>query len=128
MSRRPLAPGNVLLARLPQLAPPRHEQSGTRPVLVVALPDRIGAPRYPMIVAAPLTTQLGEWVAASPHLYPVLEVGMGGLVRASAVMLDHVRGIDAGRVIKPLGVLSAEQYAPIWASLEVMFGFRESAA
>ncbi len=96
-------------------------------MLVVALPSRLGTQRYPMIVAAPLTTQLGEWVAAAPNLYPVLEVGMGGLVKASAVMLEHLRGIDAGRIVKPLGVLSTDQYGPIRASLEVMFGFQGSA-
>ena len=77
MSRRPLAPGDLLLARLPQLAPPGREQSATPPVLVVALPSRPGAQRYPMIVAAPLTTQLGEWVTAAPDLYPTLNAGTG---------------------------------------------------
>jgi mRNA interferase MazF len=115
----------MLLARLPQLAPPGHEQSGMRPVLVVALPHRVGRPRYPIIVAAPLTTQLGEWAKVAPNLYPVLEAGVGGLVSRSAVMLEHLRGIDAGRIVRPLGTLSGDQYAPIKASLEKMFGFRE---
>ena len=55
-------------------------------------------------------------------LYPVLEVGMGGLTQPSAVMLDHVRGVDAGRVVRPLGRLSAGEYAPIRSGLERMFG------
>lgn len=120
-TRRALAPGDVLLARLPQLVPPGTEQSGIRPVVVVALPDRVGVPRYPMIVAAPTTTRLGTWAHASPALYPVLEVGMGGLTRPSAVMLDHLRGVDAVRVVRPLGQLSADEYAPIRSGLERMF-------
>lgn len=87
------------------------------------MPDTVGMPRYPMIVAAPMTTQLREWVAASPALYPVLEMGVGGLTRPSAVMLDHLRGIDAERIVRPLGQLSGDEYRPIRTELEVMFGF-----
>ena len=126
-TRRALEPGDVLLARLPQLAPPGTEQSGIRPVVVVALPDRVGMPRYPMIVAAPMTTRLGAWTRSSPALYPVLEVGMGGLTQPSAVMLDHVRGVDAVRVVRPLGRLSGEEYAPIRSGLERMFGLEPDA-
>ncbi len=123
MTQRALTPGDVLLVRLPQLVPPGTEQSGVRPVVVVALPDALGIPRYPMIVAAPMTTQLREWVSASPTLYPVLEAGAGGLTRRSAVMLDHLRGIGAERIIRPLGRLSDETYRPIRAGLEKMFNF-----
>lgn len=123
MTQRALTPGDVLLVRLPQLVPPGTEQSGIRPVVVVALPDALGIPRYPMIVAAPMTTQLREWVSASPTLYPVLEAGAGGLTRRSAVMLDHLRGIGAERIIRPLGRLSDETYRPIRAGLEKMFEF-----
>lgn len=127
MTQRALAPGDVLLARLPQLVPPGIEQSGIRPVVVVALPDALGVPRYPMIVVAPMTTQLREWVTVSPALYPVLESGVGGLTRQSAVMLDHLRGIDAERVVRPLGRLTDNTYGPIKAGLEQMFGFGASA-
>lgn len=123
MTQRALTPGDVLLVRLPQLVPPGTKQSGIRPVVVVALPDALGIPRYPMIVAAPMTTQLGEWVSASPTLYPVLEAGAGGLTRRSAVMLDHLRGIGAERITRPLGRLSDETYRPIRAGLEKMFDF-----
>lgn len=127
MTQRALVPGDVLLARLPQLVPPGTEQSGIRPVVVVALPDAIGVPRYPMIVAAPMTTQLRAWVSASPALYPVLEAGVGGLIRPSAVMLDHLRGIDAERIVRPLGRLSDDDYRPIRAGLERMFGLEPGA-
>ncbi len=123
MTQRALTPGDVLLVRLPQLVPPGTEQSGVRPVVLVALPDALGIPRYPMIVAAPMTTQLREWVSASPTLYPVLEAGAGGLTRRSAVMLDHLRGIGAERIIRPLGRLSDETYRPIREGLEKMFDF-----
>jgi len=123
VTQRALAPGDVLLARLPQLVPPGTEQSGIRPVVVVALPDALGVPRYPLIIAAPMTTQIKEWVSTSPALYPVLEVGIGGLTRPSAVMLDHLRGIDAERIVRPLGRLSNDDYKPIKTGLERMFGF-----
>lgn len=127
-THRALAPGDVLLARLPQLIPPGTEQSGIRPVVVVALPDWVGVPRYPMIVTAPTTTRLGAWVRNSPALYPVLGIGVGGLTQVSAVMLDHLRGVDAVRIVRPLGQLSVEEYAPIKRGFERMFGFEKPAS
>ncbi len=124
-TRRARARGDVLLPAAAR--PPGTEQSGIRPVVVVALPDRVGVPCYPMIVTAPMTTRLGAWTRSAPALYPVLEVGMGGLTQPSAVMLDHVRGVDAVRVVRPLGRLSGEEYAPIRSGLERVFGLEPDA-
>ena len=105
---------------LPSHAPPGHEQEGPRPVVVVGVPERVGKPRFPVIVAAPLTSATGDWVSAGGGLYPLLRAGTGGLSRDSVVMLEHLRGVDATRVLRRLGSLSAEAYAPIRGGLEAM--------
>lgn len=115
--------GDVLLARLPTHAPPGHEQQGLRPVLVVADPSRVGTPRYAVVFAAPLTSQHFAWRRIDSSLYPLLKRGVGGLTQDSAVLLEHARGIDAARVVRRLGTLSADEYAPIRKGLEQMFDF-----
>jgi mRNA interferase MazF len=112
--------GDVLLARLPQHVPPGHEQEGVRPIVVVGEPERAGQPRFSLVFAAPITSQLGPWVQTGGDLYPVLKGGVGGLVRDSVVMLDHARGVDPVRVLRRLGQLTEEEYAPMRRGLEMM--------
>lgn len=110
---RPLQAGEILAVTLPRLVPPGREQQGLRPVVVVAIPDR---PRYPMLVIVPLTGSIGAWADDNP-LYPILEAGAGGLKSRSAVLIDHVRGLDTRREFTRIGALSTEQYAPIRTAL-----------
>lgn len=112
--------GEVLLVNLPYHVPPGREQEGKRPVVVVGQPERVGQPRYPMVLAAPLTSQTGPWLQRAPALYPVLSAGSAGLPYDSTVMLEHMRGIDATRVIRRLGTLTPAQYRPIKQALEQM--------
>ncbi len=113
--------GEVLLARLPRHLPSGHEQEGTRPVIVVGEPERVGSSRFPQVVVVPVTSQVGAWSQGS-GLYLALEAGAGGLTRNSVVMLDHVRGIDAKRIMRRLGRLNQDEYAPIAQSVGTMFG------
>ncbi|HUW66056.1 MAG TPA: type II toxin-antitoxin system PemK/MazF family toxin [Spirochaetia bacterium] len=55
-----VAPGDILIVRLPSHIPKAHEQEGERPV-VVGLPT--GSVRYPVVVVVPLTTQVGTWAS-----------------------------------------------------------------
>jgi mRNA interferase MazF len=48
--------GDVVLAKFPEQDPQGREQQGLRPAVVVALPEQIGTPRFPLIVVVPLTT------------------------------------------------------------------------
>ncbi len=94
MKGRPVQVGDVLLVALPEHAPRGHEQHGVRPAIVVGLPDKLGKPRFPMLIMTPLTTQTGKWVKDSPRLYPTLPPGSGGISQSSVVLLDHLRAID----------------------------------
>jgi mRNA interferase MazF len=119
--RRP-RPGDILVVSLPILVPPGHEQEGMRPVVVMGLPERVGTPRYPMILGVPLTTQVGTWAKRSPVLYPRFEAGTAGLPHTSVALLDHVRGVDAKRVVRYVGSLSPEEFALIREGLTGMCG------
>lgn len=119
---RPPKLGDVLIVALLRLIPPGHEQEGQRPAIVVGLSEKVGPPRYPMIIAVPLTTEIGAWAKRSPSLYPHLLAGTGGLPYPSIVMLDHLRGVDAQRVVRYLGSLSPKELALIQEGLKEMFG------
>ena len=102
---------------LPQHRPPGHEQQGLRPVIVIGLPNKLGAPRYPTILVVPLTTQTGNWAARSPDLYPQIPAGTAGLARQSVVLLDHLRAIDLRRIRGFIGSLNSQVFNPIRKNL-----------
>lgn len=67
--------GDVLRVQFPAQRPPGHEQIGTRPAVVVGIPDRVGAPRFPSLMVVPFTEKgLGGkptlsrvgWIAQPP--------------------------------------------------------------
>lgn len=111
--------GDVVLVSLPSHQPKGHEQEGRRPAIVVGIPT--GVVRYPIILVAPLTTQIGEWVQKNANLYPQLAAGVGGLSQNSVVLLDQIRAVDAERVVSYLGSLTVGQYQPIVEGLQTIF-------
>ena len=118
---RPPGPRDILLVELPRHRPPGHEQEGYRPAVVIGVPERLGRPRYPVLVVVPLSTQRGPWATQSPNLYLPFAAGTAGLPSDSVAMLEHLRGIDLRRVIRHLGTLTEEQYTPLRAGLCHLF-------
>ena len=59
---------DVLLVQLSKRDPKGHEQEGTRPVIVVGLPDALGKSRFPLLIVVPLTTQIEKWSTTAPRL------------------------------------------------------------
>jgi mRNA interferase MazF len=116
-----LTRGDIVLVTLPSHQPHGREQEGQRPAIIVGIPQ--GKVRYPIIVIAPLTTQIGDWAIDNPDLYPRLEVGMGGLSRVSIVLLDQLRALDARRVVAYLGTLTEEQFKVLAIGLKQVLGF-----
>lgn len=114
--------GDILRVQFPAQRPPGHEQMGTRPAVVVGIPDRAGSPRFPCLVVVPFTTSDGEYSAASPVLYPVFRAGTGGLTAESVALVDNMRSLDVSRILARLGHLSAEEYSPIQQALGVILG------
>lgn len=113
--------GDVLKVQFPAQGPPGHEQTGTRPAVVVGVPDRAGTPRFPALVVVPFTSQVGGYATASPVLYPVLRAGQGGLTVESVALVDNVRALGVSRLLGRLGTLSTDEYAPIRAALAAVF-------
>jgi mRNA interferase MazF len=117
---RPVAISDILLVRLPQQLPAGVEQTGVRPAVVVGLPDRLGQQRFAMWMVVPITTQIGAWASRAPKLYPLYKAGTGGLRYDSTALLDHLRGVDLNRIVKQLGTLTPQEYAPIEEGLKRM--------
>ena len=123
MKQRPIKIGDVLVVTLPRSVPSGHEQEGLRPVIVIGLPHKIGTPRYPMLLIAPLTTQVRTWAKENPFLYPRLEVGATGLTTASVILLDQLRAIDERRIEKYIGSLDEDKATQIQQQILLMLGF-----
>ncbi|MBE3577031.1 MAG: type II toxin-antitoxin system PemK/MazF family toxin [Limnochordales bacterium] len=115
--------GMVLWVELGKRLPPGREQEGRRPALLVGVPSRLGKPRFPVLVVAPVTTYRGQpWAEGAPGLYPRLKAGAGNLPRESIVLLDQLQVVDVERVTMVVGQLNQSEYAPVREGLEVMFG------
>lgn len=118
MNRDTLSEGDVIIASFPRQLPSGREQQGYRPAIVVGLPSRIGTPRFPMILAIPLTTYREQvWAIASPKLYPVLDKGVANLPSASIALLDQLRALDRARIERYLGSLPITSYRTLRSEL-----------
>ncbi len=121
MTTRPLQFGDIITARFPQQNPQGREQEGYRPCIVVGFPNRLGIPRFDLIIVIPLTTDKEQaWASTSPSLYPKLAAGLGGLSSLSIVLLDQIRVLDARRIMAYRGSLTSEQCEPIITGLKLM--------
>jgi mRNA interferase MazF len=113
--------GAVVIAEFPEHLPKGREQEGPRPAVLVGLPLLLGRPRFPMLLVAPVTTfRAQHWATGAPALYPVLAAGQGGLITDSVVLTDQLRALDSPRLIRLLGHLNPDQYAPIRSALRGM--------
>lgn len=118
---RSLQFGDVITAKFPQQNPQGREQEGYRPAIVVGFPNRLGVPRFKLIVVIPLTTDKNqEWANASPDLYLRFSAGIAGLKSSSIVLLDQIRVLDISRIVAYRGSLSSEEYEPILLGLRRM--------
>lgn len=122
-----LEPGDIILVTFLTQVPPGREQQGYRPAIVVGIPQRLGIPRYPLLLVVPLTSNRQQsWAINTPALYPVLNAGDGNLPADSIVLLDQVRSIDSIRVVRYIGTLTLERFKPMFDSLEKMMNPSES--
>lgn len=116
-----LAAGDVISALFPVHVPGGREQQGYRPAVVVGIPERLGVPRFEVLIVVPMTTdQDQQWLERGPALYPRLDKGTANLRSPSICLLDQVRSIGADRVRGYRGTLDAGQYRPIYEGLREM--------
>ncbi len=120
--------GDVVTAAFPTRDPQGHEQEGLRPAVVVALPDRLGPGRFPLLVLVPFTSYRKQsWVDAAPGRYPKFAPGTTGLWSPSVALLDQVVSVDAARIRRRRGQLNADQYQTVRTGLEQMFALETTA-
>jgi mRNA interferase MazF len=125
MAEASLGIGDVITARFPEHQPQGHEQQGYRPAIIVGLPERVGPPRFPLLMVVPLTTYRGQaWAERAPDLYPRLPAQTAGLPSDSIVLLEQLRSLDSERVSRYLGRLSSEAFAPIQDGLAHMLALK----
>jgi mRNA interferase MazF len=116
-----LVVGDVISALFPEHVPGGREQQGYRPAVVVGIPERLGLPRFEVLIVVPMTADRGQrWSERSPALYPRLEKNTANLRSPSICLLDQIRSIGAERVRGYRGTLDAEKYRPIHDGLRRM--------
>lgn len=118
MTSRGPRPGDIYLATFPEHDPKGHEQEGVRPTLVLAVPSK---PRFPVLLAAPMTTDhLQPWAKTAPGIYVRLAKGAGGLPADSILLLDQTRSLDVARIRRFLGALPKKTFDAVllkWIAL-----------
>lgn len=124
-----LAAGDVISALFPVHVLGGREQQGYRPAVVVGIPERLGIPRFEVLIVVPMTTDRGQqWSERSPTLYPRLERGTANLRSPSICLLDQVRAIGAERVRGYRGTLDTDQFRPIYHGLRRMMSYDGAAS
>ena len=79
------------MAQFPAHEPREREQEGYRLAVVVGLPERIGTPRFAVLLLAPMTSDTGkDWAKQATALYLRYAAGTAGLRSISICLLDQV--------------------------------------
>ena len=89
----------------------------TRPALI--LQNDIGNKHSPITIVAAISSQFDE------PLYPtevLIKAAEGGLPKDSVVLLNQVRSIDKGRLIKRLGRLKLTTMEKVERAIQISFG------
>ena len=92
----------------------------TRPAVVIQ--NDVGNRAASTTIVAAVTSQVAE------PLYPfevLIAAGAAGLVKRSAVLLNQIRTVDRARLIRRLGVLTAETLGRVDQALLVSLGLVE---
>ncbi len=119
--------GDVIRVFLPRHLPSGHEQEGQRPAVVIGIIENTGASRFPMLLIAPMTTQIESWTIKNPLLYPIISAGLVGLTQDSAILLDQIRVVSLSRLLGFSGTLEQSVVKEIQVCLTTMFGLQTSA-
>jgi len=92
----------------------------TRPAIVVQ--NDLANRRSPITIVAAVSSQFEE------RIYPTevfVRAPEGGLTADSVVLLNQIRSVDKGRLVRRLGVLKAETMREIDAALLLSLGLVE---
>ncbi|MGD9518950.1 MAG: type II toxin-antitoxin system PemK/MazF family toxin [Armatimonadota bacterium] len=104
--------GEVWLATLDPTRGP--EQAGQRPALVISVDTYNHGPAG-MVIVVPITSR--NW---GIPLHVRVNPPEGGLTQSSVILCDHIRSIAKERLLRRLGVVSAEIVAQVEERLLVL--------
>jgi mRNA interferase MazF len=97
-----------------------YEIKKTRPALVIQ--NDISNRYSPITIVAALSSQFGD----PPHPREVVVTPeKSGLARTSAVILNQIRSVDRGRLIKRLGAVDAATMRKVDEALRISLGLVE---
>jgi mRNA interferase MazF len=119
--------GDVIRVCLPRHLPSGHEQEGQRPAVVIGVVENAGTSRFPMLLIAPMTTQIESWTTRNPLLYPIVSAGLVGLTQDSAILLDQIRVVSLSRLLGFSGTLEQSIVKEIRVCLATMFELQTNA-
>ena len=97
-----------------------HEIKKSRPAVIIQ--NDLGNKYSPITIIAPITSKNIE------KIYPIeviLDRKNSGLEKISKVLLNQIRAIDKGRLIKKLGKFDYETLIKVDASIKISLGLVE---
>src|SRR3989344_2265507 len=98
-----MKPGDVWVVHIPHLG--THEQSGTRPAVVIARVAR------EIVTIIPCTSN--KEASRFPYTYRIEPTNGNGLTKASIALVFHIRAIDVSYFENKLGSLDRKSLAEI---------------
>ncbi len=91
-----------------------HEQAGVRPGLIVSV-DAFNHGPAELVILVPITTR-----DRGIPFHVRIEPKEGGLSRASFAKSEDVRSVSSGRLVRRMGVVSAETMGAVEDGLRVL--------
>lgn len=107
-----MRPGDVWIVHIPDLG--THEQSGTRPAVVVA--------RVAKTIVAVIPCTSNKAALRFPFTYRIEPTKRNGLTRSSIALVFHIRALDASFFDKKLGTLEKKTFGEIRAQARKLIG------
>jgi mRNA interferase MazF len=93
-----------------------HEQSGTRPALVISV-DIFNAGPAGLLIVCPITS-----VAKGIRSHVPIAPPEGGLTMASYVKCEDVRSVTTERIVRKFGRVTASTMSEVEARLRMLMG------
>jgi len=107
-----MKPGDVYIVRIPELG--THEQSGTRPVVVIARVTKT------IVTVVPCT---GNKLALRfPYTYEIEPTKRNGLSVSSIALVFHIRALDSSFLKDKIGELDKKELANIRKQARQLIG------
>ena len=110
--------GDIILVELPQADTSGHEQTGSRPALVVH--DDATSGNLSVVMIVPMTSNLKLQNYA--HTILIEPSRQNGLSMPSVLLVFQLRAIDKRRIIKTLGSLEAPIMEQVNSELKKLLG------